>query len=130
MDRKSMNTLILKNLSVNYNDNLVLNNINLEVKEGELIAYADSTGFSIGHHLHFETRKTDDLGNFVEYLDPLSLISFGNTMTKEEVALWYEILDINDPDGSGHLYWEGKPSYNFAKEFAKNKGTKLVELSK
>lgn len=51
-----------------------------------------------------------------------------NLMTKEEVEIWYEILDINDPDGSGRAYWVGKPSLAFAKEFAKNKAAALEAL--
>ena len=71
-----------------------------EVKQGDLIAYADSTGFSSGHHIHFETRKTDDLGNFVEYLDPLPLISFENEMLdKEDIAFLQALEGFHDQGG-------------------------------
>lgn len=33
------------------------------VMTGQLIGYADSTGFSTGDHLHFEIKETDNKGN-------------------------------------------------------------------
>ena len=84
-----------------------------EVKQGDLIAYADSTGFSTGHHIHFETRKTDDLGNFVEYLDPLSLISFDEPMTEQEVKQLQALEGYSDP--AGVAFWTGKSLADYLK---------------
>ena len=36
---------------------------NVKVKGGDLIGYADSTGFSTGDHLHFGLKPTDKKGN-------------------------------------------------------------------
>ena len=44
MDRKNMNNLTIKNLSVKYGGNLVLNNLKLNVKEGEFIAIIGKSG--------------------------------------------------------------------------------------
>ena len=87
--------------------------VGAEVKEGELIAFADSTGYSTGHHIHFETRKTDDLGNFVEYLDPLSLISFGEVMSEQEVKQLQALEGYSDP--AGVVFWTGKPLSEYLK---------------
>lgn len=79
-----------------------------QVKAGDLIAYADSTGFSTGHHIHFETRKTDDIGNFVEYLDPFPLITFDEVMSETEVKKLYRLAFYRDPDAGELAFWTGK----------------------
>lgn len=84
-----------------------------EVKQGDLIAKADSTGYSTGHHIHFETRKIDDIGNFVEYLDPFPLISFGEDMTEKEVKQLQALEGYSDP--AGVVFWTGKPLSEYLK---------------
>ena len=98
-----------------------------EVKQGDLIAYADSTGFSTGHHIHFETRKTDDLGNFVEYLDPLSLISFDEVMTSEEVKKEYVLAFYREPTVDELNFWTGKPVLEFLNTAIKDRSQFLAQ---
>jgi len=97
-----------KNLETVYwhnKENLII--LGQEVKQGDLIAKADNTGFSSSTHLHFETRKTDDIGNFVNYVDPLTLISFEEVMTEQEVKQLQALEGYSDPEGV--VYWAGKP---------------------
>jgi len=56
--------------------NLIL--VGQKGKKGDKIALAGSTGLSTSTHLHFETHNIDSIGNFVNYVDPLPLISFEN----------------------------------------------------
>ena len=98
-----------------------------EVKQGDLIAYADSTGFSTGHHIHFETRKTDDLGNFVEYLDPLPLISFDEAMTQEEVKKEYVLAFYREPDAGELAHWTGRPVLEFLNTAIKDRAEFLKQ---
>lgn len=44
MDRKNVNNLAIENLSVNYNGNPVLSNLDLDVKEGEFAAVIGQSG--------------------------------------------------------------------------------------
>lgn len=37
------------------------------VERGQLIGYADSTGYSTGHHLHWGLKRTDKKGNTLDY---------------------------------------------------------------
>ena len=84
-----------------------------DVKQGDLIAKADSTGFSTGHHIHFETRNIDNLGNFVSYADPLPLISFDELMTEEEVKKQYALSFYRAPDAGELAHWTGRPLLEF-----------------
>ncbi len=106
------------------------------VSVGTQVGLSGNSGLSSGPHVHGEWRPKPlaynngffgavDFTNLIVW-QPLPNIS--NIMTKEEVDLWYEILDISDLDNSGHTYWVGKPSIEFAKAFAKNKGEKLIAL--
>ena len=104
-------------------ENLVT--VGQQVKKGDLIAKADSTGFSTGHHIHFETRKTDDIGNFVEYLDPLSLISFDEVMSEQEVKKLYRLAFYRDPDAGELSFWVGKDLEEFLNTAIKDRANFL-----
>lgn len=41
------------------------------VKEGDLIGHSDNTGYSLGPHLHFETKITDEHGLSIRHADPM-----------------------------------------------------------
>jgi len=65
--------------------------VNSKVKKGEVIGYADSTGFSTGHHLHFAIRVNPYNRNdgWLGYTDPLPYLKggamspSGDTVSKE-----------------------------------------------
>ena len=48
--------LEIKNLDCHYGHIHVLQNINHNVKRGEIIGYVGNTGRSVGYHLHYEVR--------------------------------------------------------------------------
>lgn len=78
----------LKSHSVNLGDT---------VKEGDIIAISDNTGYSIGPHLHFEVKLTDSHGNTVKAVDPVPYISFPNDMRFVKVgADGVEIWIVNN----------------------------------
>ena len=107
------------------------------VKVGQKLGLSGNTGKSTGAHLHFEWRPNPLQVNngFSGAADPVPSMVWqplpvsDETMTKTVVDLLYEILEIGDLDGSGRAYWIGKPIQSFLKEFAKNKGNKLITLS-
>lgn len=59
-----------------------------QVKEGEVIGYADSTGISSGHHLHFGVREWNVQGivnynnGFLGYFDPVPFLKGNMTNAK------------------------------------------------
>jgi murein DD-endopeptidase MepM/ murein hydrolase activator NlpD len=74
-----------------------------QVRAGEIIAYADSTGFSTASHLHFGLRKylngsvVDYSNGYLGYIDPIpylrrrmsnaKLVKIGN-----ELGYWYPVI--------------------------------------
>jgi len=110
----------------------------------------DSVIFEIGHALakYYSSNRPDNAPAF-ENLDLISgnisllitkikqltpLLSYldnvDTNMKREELDILYEVLEIQDEDESGRNYWVDKPLISFLKEYAKNKGNKLIELSK
>lgn len=107
-DSQRIKTLYWHNLK-----NLVV--VGQRVEAGDHIADVDSTGYSTGHHLHFELKRTDDKGNTIDKdngwrgaIDPAPYLVFGDDMalTKEEVAALQELEGYNDEEGQE--YWGGK----------------------
>ena len=103
----------LETLYWHNNDNLIA--VGQTGKKGEKIALAGSTGFSSSTHLHFETHNIDNIGNFVSYVDPLTLMSFDETMTEQEVKHLYALAFYRKPDAGELSYWVGKPLSEFLK---------------
>jgi ABC-type nitrate/sulfonate/bicarbonate transport system ATPase subunit len=60
MDGKNVKNLIVKNLSVKFNSNLVLDNLNLEVKEGEFTAVIGKSGCG-------KTTLLNAIAGFIKY---------------------------------------------------------------
>lgn len=60
MDRKNVNNLVIKNLSVNYNGNLVLHSLNLKVEEGEFVAVVGQSGCG-------KTTMLNAIAGFIKY---------------------------------------------------------------
>ena len=111
MDRKSMNTLILKNLSVDYDGNQVLNNVELEIKEGEFIAIVGQSGCGkttllnaiSGFITHQgEIKKPSKIGvvfqNYAVFpwLSVESNISFGLENSNKIVEHYLKMIDLKD----------------------------------
>lgn len=122
-DYQKIKTLYWHNLR-----NLV--SVGQRVQAGDHIADVDSTGYSTGHHLHFELKRTDDKGNTIDKdngwrgaIDPTPFLVFGEDMyllkqrDRNEVWLinpriktriW--ILDPTTRDTLGLDILEGDPS--------------------
>lgn len=73
-----------------------------EVKEGDVIAWADNTGYSTGTHLHFGIKFVDENSVTINadngyggYVNPLP---FFMTINEQELALLYKTVFGRDPD--------------------------------
>lgn len=92
-------------------ENLV--SLNQEVKRGDVIAYADNTGYSKGNHLHFMLKETDDVGNTINKnngyfgaIDPIPHIRFEEIMSETLVKARQVCEGYLDPEGQ--TYWADK----------------------
>ena len=92
-----------------------------EVKQGDLIGYGDSTGFSTGPHLHWGIKLLDDNGNvlnrdngFDGAVDPaLFVLTWWNSMTEQEVKQLQALEGYSDP--AGIAFWTGKSLADYLK---------------
>ena len=99
-----------------------INKINLgqEVKHGDEIASVDNTGYSLGNHLHFMLKQTDEFGNtinkdngFLGAIDPVPYLIFGDMLTKEQVIKQYVLARRVRPTEEEIAYWVGRELDNF-----------------
>ena len=110
MDRKNINNLKIKNLSVKYNGNLVLHNLNLEFKEGEFVAVIGQSGCgkttllnAIAGFIEFKgiIEKPSGIGvvfqNYAVFpwLSVKSNISFG-LKNKNEINNYLKMIDLRN----------------------------------
>lgn len=90
------------------------------VKQGELIGWGDTTGFSTGPHLHYGLKLLDINGNVLNRdngydgaVDPTLYIVWWNNMTEQEVKQLQALEGYSDPEGVA--YWTGKPLGEYLK---------------
>jgi hypothetical protein len=92
-------------------ENLVL--LNQEIKRGDVIALANSTGLSLGNHVHFMLKLTDGNGNTINKdngyggaIDPMPYFVFNNMTQEEKIIKSLQALEgYQDPEGI--KYWAG-----------------------
>lgn len=95
------------------------------VKGGQLIASSDNTGYSIGPHLHFELKTTDEHGVSITPVDPMPYIGFDN-MTQEEVKKQYALSFYREPTSEELSYWTGRPLIEFLNTAIKDRSVFLA----
>jgi len=98
-----------------------------KVKEGQLIAYSDNTGFSKGNHLHWEYKVWD--GNGFIAVDPIPYIVFKKNMTEEEVKKQYVLAFYREPTVDELNFWIGKDLLMFLDTAIKDRATFLSNHS-
>lgn len=111
MDRKSIKTLILKNVFVDYDGNPVLNNVELEIKEGEFIAIVGQSGCgkttllnTISGFITYqgEIKRPSKIGivfqNYAVFpwLSVKNNISFGLEHNNKVVEHYLKMIDLKD----------------------------------
>lgn len=78
-----------------------------QVKKGDLIAISDNTGYSIGPHLHFEVKTTDEHGLSIKSVDPMPYFS-DDKMTDAQLNKLYLLAFKRPVDDGGRTTWSGK----------------------
>jgi len=99
-----------------------------EVKQGQQIALADNTGYSLGSHLHFMLKQTDYMGNTINLdngfkgaIDPIPYLVFEENMTEQEVKHLYALAFYRLPDAGELGFWVGKSLAEFLKTAIKDR---------
>lgn len=110
------------------------------VKAGEVIGYADSTGFSSGHHLHVTCKELDQNGlvknrdnghdgavDFSAWLvwRPESILT---GMTPDEVKAIYKVLRVKDYTQADVDFWTGKYWLDMLRQGSKDYAADLNTL--
>lgn len=73
-----------------------------KVKVGDLIGWADNTGYSTGNHLHFEIKPVKDGNNILQdngffgAIDPLPYMQNLSAFEKQDIfaKIWLQLADI------------------------------------
>ena len=101
-----------------------------KVLTGQILAKADSTGFSTGDHLHFGLKKCDKLGNTLNWdnghqgaIDPYPYLQYWDLnkvenkndceIDNEMLSLLYQFGFNREPDVQ---FWKGKSVKEFLKD--------------
>lgn len=105
-----------------------------QVKQGDLIGYGDSTGFSTGHHLHYGVKLLDSNGNVLNRdngvdgcVDPMPYLVWWNTMSEQEVKDIYKLAFYRLPDAGELTFWVGKSLAEFLKTAIKDRADFLLK---
>lgn len=114
-----------------HKENLV--SLGQQVKRGDVIALSDSTGYSLGNHLHFMLKETDASGNSINKdngfggaIDPVPHIIFEEIMTEQEVTWEYNLAFYRNPTPEELDFWTNKPLADFLTVAIKDRATFLA----
>ena len=106
-----------------------------EVKQGQILGLADSTGASTGTHDHWECKETDEKGNTINkdngWLGAIPFrhfVGWFETMklTKNQVLALQALEGYSDPQGAE--YWSGKELSDYLKARAIDKIKELEKI--
>lgn len=118
--------------TVYWHNKVNLVTVGQRVKQGDKIAEVDNTGYSLGNHLHFMLKQTDNQGNtintnngFKGAIDPLPHLVFG--MTQEEVRKLYRLAFYREPDAEEMGFWVGKSLLEFLNIAIKDRADFLLK---